>query len=223
MPAYPGLDGGKLGHWGNQNEDSWRDDRWNRMNSGSIVCGIFQNGASLIPRGVCIQLDGPDKLAACFNPETLAYEAVWRGGFLKFSAVRHGFVDALASDGQAVPFEAPKSPAEPFKYRGYYRHGQRVAFVYDVGDKRFLDAPTVKDGQFDHVAAPIDVHPLRDLTRGGPAQWPQVLETRAPSAPTALTSSTRSRCHSKSLERIVVCRWARLSGRRIRDALYHAG
>ena len=28
------------------------------------------------------------------NPETLCYEALWRGGFLKFSAVRHGFLSS---------------------------------------------------------------------------------------------------------------------------------
>src|SRR5262245_40710384 len=29
LPEFPGLDGGTLGHWGNQNEDVWTDGRWN--------------------------------------------------------------------------------------------------------------------------------------------------------------------------------------------------
>src|SRR5207247_1166619 len=29
LPAFPGLDGGKLGHWGNQDEEVWKDNRWN--------------------------------------------------------------------------------------------------------------------------------------------------------------------------------------------------
>jgi len=178
MPAYPGLDGGRLGHWGNQNEDTWRDDRWKQMESGSIVCGIFQNGAKLVGRGVCIRLGGPDELAACFNPETLTYEAVWQGGFLKRSAVRHGFVDALAADGQAVRYDVQKSPSEPFKYRGYYRYGDQVVFAYDAGGRRYLDSPELKNGQFVSVVAPADQHPLKDLTRGGPSQWPDILETK---------------------------------------------
>ncbi|HEX3726241.1 MAG TPA: DUF6797 domain-containing protein, partial [Pirellulales bacterium] len=178
MPAYPGLDGGRMGHWGNQNEDTWRDDRWKEMDSGSVVCGIFQNGSELIPRSVCARLGGSSELAACFNPETLTYDAVWQGGFLRFSAVRHGFVDALTSNGQRVPFDSGQPPAKPFKYRGYYRHGQQVVFAYDVGSQRYLDAPSVKNGQFVRIVAAADQHPLKNMTAGGPLQWPQVLETK---------------------------------------------
>ena len=178
MPAYPGLDGGKLGHWGNQNEETWRSDRWNAMNSGPVVCGIFQSGPKLLARGVCVHLGGPDALAVCFNADTLTYDATWQGGFLKYSPVRHGFVDALVGDGQVTPLDNQKSPSEPFKYRGYYRHGSQVIFAYEVGGRPYLDGPAIKDRQFVNVAAPADEHPLKDLTRGGPPQWPEVLETK---------------------------------------------
>ena len=36
LPPYPGLDGGKYGHWGNQNEKTWEDGRWNQMEIGSL-------------------------------------------------------------------------------------------------------------------------------------------------------------------------------------------
>ncbi len=148
LPEYPGLDGGKLGHWGNQNEDTWRDGRWSRMDSGPVVSGIFQTGSKLLARGVCVRLGDANNLAACFNPETLTYAAVWQGGFLKYSAVRHGFVDALAADGKDVPFDAGQKPAGSVKYRGYYRHGQQVLFAYEVDGKQYLDAPSTSDGQF---------------------------------------------------------------------------
>src|SRR5262249_15553240 len=59
-----------------------------------------------------------------------------------------------------------------------YRHGSRVLFSYTVGGVKMLDAPWVEDGKFVNIVAPAESHPLAKLTRGGPAQFPQVLETR---------------------------------------------
>ncbi|HVU88707.1 MAG TPA: DUF6797 domain-containing protein [Pirellulales bacterium] len=187
LPAYPGLDGGELGHWGNQNEETWRDDRWNQMDSGSVLCGIVQCGPKTVARGVCVKL-GDAKLgeanlgrrgdmAACFNADTLEYEAVWQGGFVKFSPVRHGFVDALAIDGRSVEFAVEQLPAGTRHYRGYYRNGSQVVFAYEIDGRMYLDAPRIEDGKFSRLVAPADEHPLRELLKGGPAQWPQVLET----------------------------------------------
>ena len=33
LPPFPGLDGGKHGHWGNQNEETWADGRWNQTDA----------------------------------------------------------------------------------------------------------------------------------------------------------------------------------------------
>ena len=178
LPAYPGLDGGELGHWGNQNEETWRDDRWNQMDCGSALGGIVQCGPKTVARGVCVKLGGNGELSACFNTDTLAYEAVWQGSFIKFSAVRHGFVDALTPDGRNVEFTAAQPPAGTRQYRGYYRSGTQVVFAYEIDGRLYLDAPRVADGKFSNVIAPVDQHPLRDLLRGGAAQWPQILETR---------------------------------------------
>src|SRR5678810_247417 len=41
LASFPGLDGGKFGHWGNQNEKTWQDARWNQMELGSLQCGVF--------------------------------------------------------------------------------------------------------------------------------------------------------------------------------------
>ena len=40
LPEYPGLDGGVQGHWGNQSEDDWRDDRWNAVDVGNVLAGV---------------------------------------------------------------------------------------------------------------------------------------------------------------------------------------
>src|SRR5262249_42307993 len=78
LPEFPGLDGGKLGHWGNQHEEDWADDRWNQTDLGSLICGVFRGAGVIVPKGVCVRLGERGEMAACFNPETLCYEGVWR-------------------------------------------------------------------------------------------------------------------------------------------------
>src|SRR5262249_22595573 len=105
------------------------------------------------------------------------YDAVWQGGFLTFSNIRHGFLDGLRPAGKMLPRPADKKPEQSFVYHGFYRAGPRVMFAYRLGDTEMLDAPWVKDGQFERVVAPAAEHPLRAVLQRGPAQWPQELAT----------------------------------------------
>ena len=178
LPAFPGMDGGKLGHWGNQNEETWKDARWNQTNLGSLLCGVFRAPGVEVPKGVCVRLGERGEMACCFNPQTLEYEAVWKGGFLKFSEIRHGFLDGLRPAGEMLPPPDVVRPGKPFFYRGFYRLGSRIAFAYRLGDEEWLDAPWVKDGQFERVVGRANEHPLRAALKGGPPQWPQELPTK---------------------------------------------
>jgi putative heme-binding domain-containing protein len=178
LPAFPGLDGGKLGHWGNQDEEVWKDNRWNSTDLGSLLCGIFHApGGLVVPKAVCVRLGEKGELAACFNPETLTYDVVWQGGFITFSNIRHGFLDGLRPAGQILPKPQQNKPSQPFVYHGFYRAGARVVFAYRLGDVEMLDSPWVKDGKFERIVAPAAEHPLQSAIRGGPAQWPQGLKT----------------------------------------------
>jgi putative heme-binding domain-containing protein len=184
LPAFPGLDGGKLGHWGNQNDDVWRDDRWNQTDLGSVLSGIFHGpGGLVVPKAVCVRLGDKGEFGCCFNPETLTYDAAWRGGFLTFSPVRHGFLDGLRPAGQILPRPEGKKPEQPFVYHGFYRYGPRVVFSYRLGDVEMLDSPWAKEGKFDRIVAPANEHPLRSAIGGGPAQWPQELRTKGELGP----------------------------------------
>jgi putative heme-binding domain-containing protein len=178
LPEFPGLDGPKYGHWGNQDEAYWADDRWNRTDVGSLMCGVFRGAGVTVPRGVCVRLGEAGELAACFNPDTLCYEAVWQGGFIKFSGVRHGFMHGLLMDGKALDRPAGTRPTQPCVYRGFYRYGKRVIFSYRIGDVEYLDAPWVEGGKFTREVAPASKHSQAALIRGGPAQWPEVIATR---------------------------------------------
>ncbi len=178
LSEFPGLDGGELGHWGNQNEDVWKSDRWNETLLGTVQCGVFRGGGVTVPRGVCVRLGDNGELSACFNPETLKYDVVWSGGFVKFSSVRHGFMHGLLMDGELQPTPIGHKPTQPFIYRGFYRHGKRVVFAYRIGETELLDSPWVEDGRFTRTVAPVDEHPFRHLLKNAPTQWPQRLETK---------------------------------------------
>ncbi len=178
LMAYPGIDGGLHGHWGNQNEAFWADDRWNQTDLGSLLAGVVHGDGLVVPRGVCVRLGENGELAVCFDPETLTYRAAWRGGFVKFSSVRHGFMDGLRIDGAPVAFDGGAPRQGKARYRGFYRHGKRVIFSYDIDGRAYLDAPWVDDGKLVRVVAPAEEHPQRELTQGGEPQWIWTFETQ---------------------------------------------
>ncbi len=177
LPEWPGLDRGTFGHWGNQNDDIWRDGRWNQTDLGSLQCGVFRAGRVTVPRGVCVRLGEHGELAACFNPDTLQIEALWQGGFVRFTDNRFGFMDGIRPVGEMVPKPDKNPVSRPFVYRGFYRHGSRTIFAYRAGGVEMLDAPWVENGKFVREIAPAHKHSLAHLTRGGKPQWPQVIAT----------------------------------------------
>ena len=185
LTEFPGLDGGILGHWGNQSEPDWADGRWNETDLGTLISGVFRGEGVSAGAGVCVRL-GEDQqgLSVCFDTERLNYSRVWSGGFVRFSEVRHGFLQGLSQDGPTVDVPASSTRAinesdeGERRYLGLYRCGRRVIFSYRIGDTVYLDAPMQVDGKFHRVVAPLEQHPDRDLIDGGPPQWPQEVITR---------------------------------------------
>lgn len=178
LSPFPGLDDGRYGHWGNQQEATWTDARWNGTTLGSLQAGVLHGEALTVPRAVCLKLGDRGELSACFDPETLSYRAIWSGGFVKFSPVRHGFMHGLLLEGELQPLVPEKLAAGSVDYHGFYRFGKRVVFAYRIGEVEYLDAPWVEDGKFVHELAPVEAHSLRHVLQGGPAQWPQTLATK---------------------------------------------
>jgi len=178
LPEFPGLDGGSYGHWGNQNEDVWKDGRWNQTDHGSVVSNVWRGAGMTIPKAVCVRLSagggGGAALSAVFNPQTATWDAVWRGGFVRFSDIRHGFMEGAAMAGEVVTAARAGKPPVPVAYRGFYRHGEKVIFAYAVGGRELLDWVEERDGGFVRRIVPRE----EALIRGGPAQWPEVIETR---------------------------------------------
>lgn len=179
LPPYPGLDGGKYGHWGNQNEKTWEDGRWSQMDLGSMQAGVFRGWGKTIARAVCVRIGDKGEMAACFDPDTLTWVGAWTGGFLNFAAQRKGFLSGCTPVGQRVdiPAEAPAARGS-FVYHGFYRNGSRVIFHYTRDDAEWLDSAWCEGGRFVRTKVAVGAEPLAALTKGGPAQWPQVLETK---------------------------------------------
>lgn len=174
LPEFPGMDGGTLGHWGNQNENTWADGRWNQTILGSVQSGIFHAGKLTAPRGVCVQLD--ENIAACFDPETLTYIGSWSGGLTQFSSVRHGFMHGLQPPEKFKQFVDGK-PEPPFEYHGFYRHGKTVVFAYRAGDVERIKSAVSVFGELAPFDAPAEAYPQPDLVKESKPQWPQEFET----------------------------------------------
>jgi len=178
LMEFPGLDGGTFGHWGIQSEPTWASDEWNQTILGSVQSGVFTGPNGLtVSRGVCLQLGDNHELFACFDPDTLTYPAVWRGKFIKFSSVRHGFVNGLTPDGEMLAKPEIAAPKQRFKYHGLYRVGRRTVFAYRIGDIEYLDAPWVENGKFVREFAPLEQHSLRPQLEHAAAQSTAALET----------------------------------------------
>lgn len=165
ISSYPGLDGGKQGHWGNQNDAvTWKDGRWAASDLGNLFSGVLRVDGLIVPKAVWVR-KGDE--AAAFDPETLSFRARWRGGFVKLSSTRHGFASAPAVDGKTYARDQAALKMAGARYLGFYRYGEEVIFAYEQDGRRRL----VSAWQADEAA-------LEPLTRGGPARWPNELTTR---------------------------------------------
>ncbi len=178
LPAYPDLDTGRYGHWGNQNEESWKDDRWSKIDLGRVLAGVIRTpDQKPTAKGVSVRLGENGELAACFDPTTLTYSAVWdsKETFIRVSDIRGGFMTGFETGGSLIDCDRGTKPEQPFVYHGYYRDGDRIVFSYRIGDVEMLDSPWVKDGQFVRNVAPASDHSMKHVLGGGAARWPETI------------------------------------------------
>jgi azurin/sugar phosphate isomerase/epimerase len=124
IPAFPGMDGGQQGHWGNQNDQvTWKDGRWSASDLGSVFSGVFKGSGVTVNKGVCVRFN--DK-AAVFDPERMAWRLEWSGGFIKLNDNRHGFMAGAPMDGKVISKEEKKLAGT---YRGFFRRINEVNIV----------------------------------------------------------------------------------------------
>jgi putative heme-binding domain-containing protein len=185
---FPGLDQGIYGHWGNQNEESWADDRWQKTDFGSLQCGVFFGPDPLvIPRGICFRLGDALDTSVALDPDTLRIRSIWRGGLVQVSSVRGGFLDGIRPPSEASTIDVAvvdqaqpqhdSSPTSRPRFQGLLRHGPQVAILYAVGSVQWKatvkpqgDSVAVESVRFDPAS---DAAKQTDLA----AQWPQSFTT----------------------------------------------
>lgn len=178
IASYPGLDGGSLGHWGNQNEETWRDGRWNERDHGGLLTTAIKVKGLTIAKAVCLRFGDDGRMAAVFDPETLSFPIITKGEFLEMSSTRHGFMNGVSLAGQIIKLEAGVRPTEKFRYQGFYRHGSRVIFAYELNGVAILDTISGAGSKFKREKDKRETHPDRELIKGGPAQWPKRIELK---------------------------------------------
>ena len=165
IPGYPGLDGGRQGHWGNQNDAvTWKDGRWNLSDKGVLFSGVLRSGAVMVTKGIAVK-KGDE--AACFDPVSLSFPLRWEGGFVKLSEARHGMASGPAIAGKVTLAKKPVAARPDDRYLGLYRHGDEVVFAYQRDGKRRLISAWEEDEAKLHL-----------LTLGGPARWTREVETQ---------------------------------------------
>ena len=124
IPAFPGMDGGQQGHWGNQNDQTtWKDGRWAASDLGSVFSGVFKGAGVTVNKGVCVRTGGK---SAVFDPERMAWRLEWSGGFLKLNDNRHGFMAGAPMDGKVISKQEKKLSGT---YRGFFRRDNEVNIV----------------------------------------------------------------------------------------------
>ncbi len=178
LPPYPGLEGGRFGHWGVADDGDWTEDRWAKADRKPMQAGILHTPAKVYPKAVVVELGDHEELTSFFDPETLCFPLVAGGGFAGMSDHRHGFMNGLRFVSPVGDHLEQPKPDKSFVYHGFYRHGRRVVFSYLLDGREMLDSAWADNAHFKRETGPASESPLRSLTQGGPAQWPQWLETQ---------------------------------------------
>ncbi|MEE2712147.1 MAG: family 16 glycoside hydrolase [Planctomycetota bacterium] len=141
--------------------DKW----WNRMDYGPFVSstvGIGSRGKHAALKGITVALDREDRGSMTFDTDLLRMVGGWEGS-LTFTGTtydgRHGghpyiegtptfhtralpgWSDPSGALGDTRPIPHGPVPDEHGRYRGLYRHGDRVVLEYEVGGARIREMP----------------------------------------------------------------------------------
>lgn len=178
VAAYPGLEGGRFGHWGVADDSDWKDGRWRDAERRPVQAGVLFAPGGSYPKAVVMELGGHHELTSFFDPLTLSFPMVAGDQFVSMSDGRHGFMNGIRFASPVIQRLDQVPGDKPTVYHGYYRHGSRVVFSYRRDGKEMLDSAWTNGPDFARETGLAETSPLRDLIKGGPAQWPQWLETQ---------------------------------------------
>ncbi|MEC8988668.1 MAG: DUF6797 domain-containing protein, partial [Verrucomicrobiota bacterium] len=143
-----------------QVEGDWTDGRWNQVDVGPFMSAAINTPEGRTLKGIAIKVGDTFHSTVCFNTELLGYSAAWTGGFLEFDSKRYGLTGSTKPKGRTLfangmtpgwahagklidprPRQLGSLPHNWARYRGLYRHGNRVVLSYTVGETEVLETP----------------------------------------------------------------------------------
>jgi type 1 glutamine amidotransferase len=140
LPADPGLDGGKGGHWGLTGEKDWVDGRWNQTDVGPFITSALKIPDGTLTKAISIRVGEKGEGGVVFDPETLSLRAGWLGKFIAFSPARYGLIEMPKIAGE-IRWTAPGGPKG--RYRGLTLSGNRVVLAHDA----LLESPWLESAE----------------------------------------------------------------------------
>ncbi len=175
LKGFPGLDGGRHGHWGNQNEEVWAHNRWNETDQGQWQAAVMRFGQEYATR--CVNLRFAGDWNASFDTDTAQWRAVWRGAFLQWDTVRSGLMGHPKPAGKLLDLAGQKDVTQlnasrkgkQVVYHGFLRLKTGPALNFSIDQVRYVEWPVVKDGQMSVVTVPMDEKFIPEFTKLWPA------------------------------------------------------
>ena len=150
LPEFPGLDGGSFGHWGQNPEADNFDHTLNDVDMGNLVAQITNHFGTTTLKAVSVRIGDDQQQTALFDPRQLTFTDAWQGG-VRWTPSRYGLLAGIEPAGEQLAnlslskWVLPEGTSTA--YLGFYRHEQRVVFVYQIGDATVYDHAWFADGQ----------------------------------------------------------------------------
>ena len=145
LPEYPGLDGGKFGHWGQGDDTTYADERLNEMDMGGLVSQVVHHFGQTTVRGVAVVVGENQEASALFDPERFTFTDSWHGGTVTWDAQRYGVNSGVKPGGERLldlgdsVWSMEGGKELKLKYLGFYRNGKHVVFHYRVAGTPVYD------------------------------------------------------------------------------------
>jgi len=143
LPAFPGLDYGRFGHWGQYPESKSVDGSWNDMDLGGVCAALTSHFGKNTNKAVNVVVSEEPPLTAIFDTQQLTFTDTWSGELLSFSSSRFGVLSYATPRGnQWLNLHASHwntSEAVDSRFLGYFRHAHDVVFKYRLGKATILD------------------------------------------------------------------------------------
>lgn len=150
LDDFPGLDGGTFGHWGQRPAADNFDYTLNQVDTGCVVAQIAHHFGIVSTKAVTVRIGDKAEHSALFDPTRHTFIDAWRGGIV-WGSHRFGLFSGIKPAGQRLDDLSSSEwilpEGTPTTYLGFYRHGQRVIFTYQIGTATVYDHIWFEDGK----------------------------------------------------------------------------